>query len=197
VIEHLHTITPQLLEVSMFAVARAWLVAVLVLSVSATASAQPSTSSALAKELTAALDAAKLESIGAKDPASPDQFVGVLYFPGAQLLVVSAKYAAPLAMIEQIAKKNYRDVYLDLSSASVAGTKVFVEDLGADGLVAKPETNQAFDTYEAADGKRTAFDADWKKQQLAEDAYLKIFAAADAAYSTMLRALIAQAKKPS
>ena len=181
----------------MSAVARAWLVAVLVLSVSATAWAQPSTSSALAKELSAALDAAKLDSIGAKDPASPDQFVGALYFAGAQLLVVSAKYAAPLAMIEQITKKNYRDVYLDLSSASVAGTKVFVEDLGADGLIAKPATNQAFDAYEAASGKRTAFDGDWKKQQLSEDEYQKTFAAADAAYSAMLRALIAQAKKPS
>jgi len=182
----------------MSAVARPWLVLVLVLSVSATAAAQPqlSSSAALAKELSAALDAAKLDSLGAKDPESPDRFFGALYFPGAQLLVVAARYAAPLAMTEQIAKKNYRDVYLDLSSASVAGSKMFVEDLGADGLIAKPETNQPFDTYEAPDGKRTAFDGDWKKQQLSEQDYVKTYTAADAAYTTMLRALIAQAKKP-
>ena len=148
----------------MCAVARVCLAGALVLSVCAAASAQGSKSAALAKELSAALDAAKLDSIGAKDPVNPEQFVGALYFPGAQLLVVSAKYAAPLAMTEQLAKKNYRDVYLDLSSASVAGSKIFVEDLGGDGLAAKPGDNQPFDTYEAAGGKRTAFDGDWKKQ---------------------------------
>ena len=181
----------------MCAVARVWLAGVLALSVSAVAAAQESKSAALAKELSTALDAAKLDSIAAKDPASPDQFYGALYFPGAQLLVVSAKYAAPLAMIEQITKKNYRDVYLDLSSASVAGSKAFVEDLGGDGLIAKPGDNQAPDGYEPAGGKRTAFDGDWKKQQLSEEDYLKTFTAADAAYSEMLKALIAQAKKPS
>jgi hypothetical protein len=183
----------------MCAVARAWLVSLLVLSVSATVSAQqsPSTSVALAKELAAAMDAAKLDSVGARDPASPDRFFGALYFPGTQLLVVAAKYAAPLAMTEQIAKKNYRDVYLDLSSASVAGTKMFIEDLGANGVIAKPETNQPFDTYEAPDGKRTAFDGEWKQQQLSEEDYLKTFAAVDAAYSAMLRALIAQVKTQS
>jgi len=179
----------------MCAVARVCLAGALVLSVCAAASAQGSKSAALAKELSAALDAAKLDSIGAKDHVNPEQFVGALYFPGAQLLVVSAKYAAPLAMTEQLAKKNYRDVYLDLSSASVAGSKIFVEDLGGDGLAAKPGDNQPFDTYEAAGGKRTAFDGDWKKQQLSEADYMKTFADADAAYSEMLQALIAQAKK--
>jgi hypothetical protein len=181
----------------MSAVTRVCLAGVLALSVSAAVSAQESKSAALAKELSTALDAAKLESIAAKDPASPDQFVGALYFSGVQLLVVSAKYAAPAAMGDQIAKKNFREVYLDLSSASVPGSKVFVSDLGANGLIAKPEDNQPFDTYEAADGKRTAFDGDWKGQQLSEDDYMKAFAAADTAYSEMLKALIAEAKKSS
>jgi hypothetical protein len=181
----------------MCAVARPWLLSMLLLSAAAPTFAQQSTSAALAKELSAAMGAAKLDSLGAKDPGSPDRFFGVLYFPGAQLLVVAARYAAPLAMIEQIAKQNYRDVYLDLSSASVAGTKMFIEDLGADGIIAKPETNQPFDTYEAPDGKRTAFDGEWKKQQLSEEDYMKAFTAADAAYSVMLKALIEQTKKPS
>ena len=166
------------------------------MSVSATALAQESKSVALAKELSAALDARKLDAIAAKDPSKPDVFVGALYFPGVQLLVVLAKYAAPVAMNEQLAKKNYRDVYLDLSSASVAGTKVFVEDLGANGLVVKPGENQPFDGFEVG-GKRRAFDGDWKKQQLSEDEYMKAFAAADAQYSEMLAALLAQVKKIS
>jgi len=180
----------------MSAVARVWLAAVLALTVSATALAQESKSAALAKELSAALDAAKLDSIAAKDPAKPDVFYGALYFPGVQLLVVSAQYSAPLAMTERLTKKDYREAYLDLSSASVPGSKVFIEDLGANGLVAKPKDNEVFDACEVA-GKRTSFDGDWKKQQLSEADYMKAFAAADEQYSQVLAALIAQAKKTS
>ena len=178
------------------AVARVWLAGVLALTVSSTAVAQESKSAALAKQLSAAMDAAKLDSIAAKDPSKPDVFFGALYFPGSQLLVVSAQYSAPLAMNERLAKKDYREAYLDLSSASVPGSKVFIEDLGANGLVVRPRDNEAFDAYEVA-GKRTAFDGDWKKQQLSEDDYLKAFAAADERYSQMLTVLIAQVKKSS
>ena len=184
----------------MSTVARVWLATVLTVlalaAVSTTALAQESKSAALAKELSAALDAAKLDSIATKDPAKPDVFFGALYFPGTQLLVVSAQYAAPLHMNETIGKKDYREAYLDLSSASVPASKVFVEDLGANGLIAKPKDKEPFDTYEVA-GKRTAFDGDWKKQQLSEEDYVKAFSAADERYSQLLAALIAQVKKTS
>jgi hypothetical protein len=184
----------------MSAVARVWLAAVLTVlalaAVSRTALAQEGKSAALAKELSAALDAAKLDSIAAKDSAKPDVFYGALYFPGTQLLVVSAQYSAPLHMNETIGKKEFREAYLDLSSASVPGSKVFIEDLGANGLVAKPKDNEAFDAYEMA-GKRVSFDGDWKKQQLSEEDYMKAFSAADERYSQVLAALIAQAKKTS
>ncbi len=146
--------------------------------------------------LSAAIAGVKLDSIAAKDPAKPDVFYGALYFAGTQLLVISAQYAAPAAMAERITKKDFREAYLDLSSASVPGSKVFVEDLGANGLIAKPKENEAFDASEAA-GKRTTFDGDWKKQQLSEDDYAKIFQAADEDYSRILEALIAQVKKTS
>ena len=180
----------------MVAFTRVWLAGALAVTVSSTALAQESKSTALVKELVAALDAGKLESVAAKDPEKPDVFYGVLYFPGAQLLVVGAQYAAPKVMDERLTKKDYREAYLDLSSASVPGSKVFIEDLGANGLVARPRENEAFDAYEAA-GKRTSFDGDWKKQQLSEDDYMKTFAAADEKYSQVLSALIAQAKKTS
>jgi hypothetical protein len=154
---------------------------------------QGSKSAALTKELTAALDAAKLDAIAAKDPSAADVFVGALYFPGVQLLVVSAKYSAPQAMTEQLAKKNYRDVYLDLFSASVAGTRVSVTDLGANGLVAEPERNEAFDTYDA--GKPMSFDGDWDQQKISEEEYKKAFTAAEEKYNQMLTALLAQVKK--
>lgn len=58
---------------------------VLVCLAPAVVSAQESKSSSLAKQLAAALDAGKLDSIAAKDPASPDVFAAALYFPGMQL----------------------------------------------------------------------------------------------------------------
>ncbi|HEY7289150.1 MAG TPA: hypothetical protein VH583_04875 [Vicinamibacterales bacterium] len=158
--------------------------------------AQDGKSVALAKQLTTALDAAKLDSVAAKDPSANDVFVAALYFPGAQLLVVSAKYSAPQLLDTRLAKKEYRDTYIDLSSASVPETKVFVEDAGADGMHAKREEGRAFDIYELG-GKSTMFDGDWKKQKLSEQDYMKVFSAADDRYSAMLEALLAQLKKTS
>jgi hypothetical protein len=95
-----------------------------------------------------------------------------------------------------VAKKEYRDVYLDLNGASIPETKVFIEDLGADGLMADHDSNTPFDASEVA-GKRTAFDGDWRRQQMSEDDYKKAFSKADEAYSEMLTALLAQVKKSS
>lgn len=163
--------------------------AVLSLLLVSGAFAQDAKSPTLAKQLAAALDAAKLDSVAAKDPDQPDRYVAALYFPGSQLLVVSARYAAPALLNDRLAQKDFREVYLDLNSASIAGTKVFVEDRGADGLKATRAEGQVFDTYEG-DGKRTAFDGDWKGQKLSEDGYLKAFSAADDQYSRTLAALI-------
>jgi hypothetical protein len=159
------------------------------------AAAQDSKSAALAKELTGILDQAKLDAIAAKDPASPDAYVAALYFAGSQLLVVSARYAVPVLLNEQLAKKTYREVYIDLNSASIAGTKTFIVDLLADGLKAKRAEGQAaYDTFESPK-QRFAFDGDWKSQKLTEEEYTSAFTAADEAYAKMLAALIAQAKK--
>ena len=158
--------------------------------------AQESKSAPLAKQLAAALDAAKLDCIAAKDPAAPDIFVAALYFPGVQLLVVSGKYSVPQLLIERLAKKEYRDTYLDLNGAAVPASKVFLEDPGADGIRPKREENQAFDSYEA-DGKRTMFNSDWKAQKISEQDYMKAFSAADERYTQILTALIAQLRKTS
>jgi hypothetical protein len=157
--------------------------------------AQDAKSPAAVKELTQLLDAKKLDSIAAADPASPGTYVGALYFPGSQLLVVSAKYAAPPLLNEKIAKKDYREVYIDLSSASVAGSKLFVMDTNADGLAAKPG-DQGFDTVERA-GTNIAFDGEWKKSKMSEAEYMKAFTEIDAAYVHALETLINQLKSQS
>ena len=154
--------------------------------------AQPSKSADAAKQLGAALDAAKLEAIAAADPADPTQFVAALYFQGSQILVVGAKYSAPTLLVQKIKEKNYRDVYIDLSSASVAGSKVFVIDTGVDGLSAKPGDGGA-DTFEQGP-KQFLFDGDWKKAKMSEDEYMKAFADADERYAKMLSVLAVQAK---
>ena len=180
----------------MTAVARGCLAGVLAMSLSATALAQDAKSAALAKQLAAALDAAKLDSIAVKDPSAPDIFIGALYFPGVQLLVVSAKYTVPVLLVDKLAKKEYRDVYIDLNSASVPDSKIFIEDPGADGIKSKREENQAFDQCEIA-GKRTMFNGDWKTQKMSEQDYMKAYSTADDRYSQILAALLAQAKKSS
>jgi hypothetical protein len=175
----------------------AWLPAacgVLALSFAAPATAQVSKSSVAAKELGDVLDRLKLDSIAAADPADPGTYVAALYFPGAQMLVISAKYSAPSLLNDKLTKKDFRDVYIDLSSASIAATKVFIMDQAANGLVFKPDGDQPADSWEH--GKTTtSFDGDWKKAKITEEEYTKAFSAADTRYAQILALLAAQAKK--
>ena len=154
--------------------------------------AQESKSAAVASELTRALDASKLDAIAARHGS--DQFVAALYFAGSQLLVVGAKYSVPDRLSYLIAQKQYRDVYADLSSATEQATKVFVMDLGANGLKFKRENNEPFDTVDSAGGS-VAFNGE--RGKLSEDDYKKAFATNDEQYAAMLQALLAAVKKPS
>jgi len=177
-------------------VASVSLIAMLVVSLAGPALAQESKSATLAKQLTAALDAGKLDCIAAKDPSAPDVFMAALYFSGAQLLVISGKYSVPQLLTERLGRKEYRDVYMDLNGAAAADTKVFIQDPGADGLRAKRDENQAFDIVEIS-GKQTMFNSDWKAQKMSEQDYMKVFGDADERYAKILTALLAQVKKTS
>src|SRR4051812_10992304 len=159
------------------------------LAVPAATPPQDSKSTVLVKQLTQLLDQKKLENIAAADPASPGTFVAALYFPGTQLLAVSAKYAAPQLMTDRLAKKDYQEIYVDLSSAFVAGSKVLVMDIYADGLVAKPKGDNPADSVDRGTSS-TAFDGDWKKAKLSEAEYTKAFDDADTVYAHILELLI-------
>jgi hypothetical protein len=156
--------------------------------------AQNSKSTAAVKDLVQALTAGKLDAIAAVDPAEPGTFAAALYIEGSQLLVVSAKYAAPPLLIAKIKTKEYRDVYIDLSSASVAGSKVFIIDMNCDGLMAKPGDNAAPDSWEGGN-QQVSFDGEWKKAKLTEEQYMKAFSQADDRYVRILALLTAQAKQ--
>jgi hypothetical protein len=157
----------------------------------ASAQNHESKSAALATELTGLLEQMKLDSVAAQ---YADQFVGALYIPGTQLLVVSAK-GPPTHFGTLLKNKSYRDAYIDLNGMADA-SKLFFSDLGANGLRFKRENNQPYDTVDSA-GKTYAFDGDWGKAKISEQDYAKTYDSYDTKYSEMLQALIAALKKPS
>jgi len=160
------------------------------------AGAQEIKSAAPAKELVDLVTARKIDSIAARMPGSTDEFVGALVFPN-QLVVVWAKTTAPTVLREKLLRHEYRDVYIDLNSASVAESRHFVTDLGADGLKPKPDSKSG--PADSNDVGKTSmrFDGNWKEDKMKEADYMKAHAEADEAYATALGALIAELKKPS
>jgi len=160
----------------------------------AAAFAQESKSAASVSELVKALDAMKLDAYAVKGSA-PNEYVGALYFPGTQLLVVSAKFDTPDRANSLLTMKNYRDLYIELNSASVPNSKIFIADLGTNGL--KPKKDGTL--YDTADvgGKSYNFDGDWKKAKISEDDYVKAYSTTDEQYLHMIQALLAGLKKSS
>lgn len=99
----------------------------------AAAAVADSSSSDLAAQLASALEGANLDSIAVKAAEGEDRYVAALRFP-TMLLVVSARYEVPMYVDEKLAAGSHRDVYMDLNTASIPGTKVLITDTGANGL---------------------------------------------------------------
>lgn len=176
-------------------------VSAVALSLPVLASAQEpaSTSAAPTKELVALLEG-RLESgmafLAAKLPDSPNQFVGALYLQAVpQLLVVVAQFDPAVLMDERLTKRDYREAYTDLNSASKVGSRVFFEDLKVDGLLPKREGSDPFDMYTTPDGKRMQFDGDAGRQKMSDQQYRAAFVEADALYAKAVQALLVEAKK--
>jgi len=168
--------------------------AAILLLAPAAAFAQDSRSATSVTELVKMLETMKLDSFAVKG-ASPNEYVGALYFPGTQLLVVSAKFDTPWRADSLLEMKNYRDLYIELNSASLPQSKVFVSDLSANGLRPKKDGS----SYDTADigGKTFNFDGDWKKAKITQDDYVKTYSTTDEQYQQMIQALIAGLKKSS
>jgi hypothetical protein len=155
---------------------------------------QESKTGPLAQELTTLLASQRRDAVAAR--LGSEEFVAALYFPGTQLLVIKAKYAAPALLFEKIVSKNYKDAYLDLATASVPDTKIMIEDMKSDGLrVARSNKNDPFDIVTSGTKAAVQFDGEYKKRKMSEADYLKAFSDADAAYERMLTALVAELKK--
>jgi hypothetical protein len=152
--------------------------------------AQQSQSAPPAKELSSLLTQRKLDCIATRDPVEQDRFTAALFFPGAQLLVVSARYAAPSLLAEKLSKQQCRDIYADLQGAPIVESKLFFQDLGADGLHAGGENVDVL--YEKG-VTQTIFDG--RKRKLSDTVYADKFTEADARYSRFLTSLIEEAAK--
>lgn len=159
------------------------------------AGAAESKSAALAGELTKLLTAQNLDSIATVEAEM--QYVGALYIPGSQLLVVRAKVPIKDRMSYLLYNKMYKDAYADLNSASDPATRILVSDLGANGLQFKREKDQPFDMVQIG-GNSVAYDGKWGgKGNLSKDEYAKSYETSDEQYTQMLEILIAALKKSS
>jgi hypothetical protein len=157
----------------------------------APAAAQTPASGELAKQLVSTLSTRGLDAIAARDPQKPDQAIAALAFPGSQILVVAAPYPEANGLDALLAHGMYRDVYSVLQQPSITNGKLFIQDLGGDGLQAN-----GFDIVYENGKTQTLLDGNWKKQGLKESEYHQRATAAETRYARMLSALIAAAQKP-
>ncbi len=151
--------------------------------------AQESTSAPLAEQLAALMEERQLEAVAGRSAAEDDRFVAAMFIPG-QLLVVSARYSAPGTAQLKITNREFREVYMDLNAASIAGTTILITDTQANGLQADDDTA---DMLDRGDGI-LRFDDDPGEQDLSRDEYRTAFVEADEQYARMLEVLIASAR---
>lgn len=164
----------------------------LLVGLSSPAFAQDAQSTSPAREFAQQLAAKKLDSFAVRMPDAQDEFAAALSLPG-QLIVVWAKFSAPAVLNEKIIKREYREVYIDLNSASDPQSRNIITDLGADG-VRRGARNQPADSHDVGSAS-VRFDANWREDKMSEKDYMKAHADADAAYTRVLGLLLEEIKK--
>jgi hypothetical protein len=153
-----------------------------------------SQSAARAQELAQLLESMQLTNVAAPNG---DGYVGALYIPGRQLLVVAGKFSSDERMKYLLATKAYSDAYVDLNGATARDSRVLISDLGANGVLFDREKDQPFDYVDLA-GKSVQFDGEWGRGKgISRDEYRETWQDTDTRYTQMLEALIATLKKSS
>jgi hypothetical protein len=169
----------------------------LLLGISLPGEAQTPSSASLAKELVGVLEERQLREVAVRLQGGDDRFAAALYVPKSELLVVIARYPVPVLLQEQIYNHKYRDAYMALHGAGASEGKLFVEDIGANGLAAKTGDDGRFDIIYQDMSQRTLLTGDWKEQKISEGEYSERFDAVEAAYTEALTALLGQLQKTS
>jgi hypothetical protein len=170
----------------------AWVVAVGI-PVSVAAQAPASSSATATAELVKLLEERKLDAAAGRLGA--DEFVGAMYFPGSQLLVLSAKTSVPNRMVYHLLQKAYKDLYVELNGAVDRESRVFVSDLGADGLKFRHARGEVPDSVEAGSETMT-LNGEWRKAKISEAEYAKRYQEHDEHYKRMVEALLVELKAP-
>lgn len=158
-------------------------------AIAAAAAAPSGTSAGAGKELAAFLSAHNQSAIACRD--ADGGFVAALYYPGVQLLVVSGRPAGTDAVEAQLAAKNYQYVYAALQDRAAETGRLFVQDLGADGLA------DGGDSVDVAyqEGRQILFDGNPRSHKMSDKEYREAFSQIDERYARMLTALLAEAKR--
>ena len=147
--------------------------------------AQQTKSPALAKEFVTLMVERKLDAFAAEDPEKPGHFVAALVYPGAQLLVVRGQTASADYMKWQIQQKAYAEAYSALQGSAVAASKLFFQDMGADGL---SRNSDMVDVVYEQGADQVLFDG--KGSNLSKSQYEAKLTSSDAEYATMLQLLL-------
>jgi hypothetical protein len=155
----------------------------------AAAQARPFESADAAYALARALDQSGLTAIATAVPHEPGMFVAALYFPGSQLLVVSARHPSPERIASRIAMRRYREAYLSLLGTPMPQGKFYVRDANADGILSALPDSGDVDLVREGGVRQTSFDGQTESQGLTSTQYDIRLAAADARYADLLTVL--------
>jgi hypothetical protein len=156
--------------------------------------AEHPTSPASAERLKQLLVSRQAEAAAAEDPDEPGRFVAALLLPE-QLLVVTARCASVEHLRRQVEQRASRDLYAGLHGCAIPSTKLFVQDMGADGIQPQPEPGKVPDVVYDKVSHVVVLNGDWRKQELDEEGYLSQFGALDTRYNRMLQLLIGAANR--
>ena len=130
-----------------------------------------------------------LESVAVREGESADRFAAVLRTSG-QLLLVSARYAAPAYIRRYLIQDDPKSAYVTLASSGEREHKLFIQDMDGDGLQLRAIKGGPFDIIYREVTDRTSFDGDWRQQKLSEAEYVDRFKAADRRYAELLALIV-------
>jgi hypothetical protein len=166
------------------------------LAVGAAASAEEPESRSATERLIRALEQQSLTTIAAEYPQQPGRFAAALYIPGSQLLAISTRYPAPDRLRAMLASGDHREVYLELHTAGAREDRVFIEDLGADGLQRTRRGSDPFDVVWRDGTSQIVYDGKWARQEKSEAEYDAAYASDERAYVQLLAVLAAAVTAP-
>jgi hypothetical protein len=149
-----------------------------------------SLSAAPARELTQLMEQRKLDAIAAADANEESRYAAALVYPGTQILAITGTYPVPVLLNERLMRRDDRDTYVELNRASERQGRLFVQDMGGDGIHAVPPDDGRVDVVFVEIDTRLTFDGDWKGQSLSREEYLKRYKDLDNRYAHLLQVLI-------